>query len=140
MAHPNAGKTAPQEILEDIASLVSLYYTKKPDTANTEQSVVFGTSGHRGSSLKNSFNEDHIFAITQALCEYRKSTGIDGTLFIGKDTHALSVPAQISALQVCVANGVACKIAKGDGYTPTPVVSFSILEANKNRSDCFVLY
>lgn len=132
MTHPNAGKTAPQDILEDIASLVSLYYMQKPDTDHIEQSVVFGTSGHRGSSLKNSFNEDHIYAITQALCEYRKSTGIDGTLFIGKDTHALSVPAQISALQVCVANGVACKIAKDDGYTPTPVVSFTILEANKN--------
>lgn len=137
MAHPNAGKAAPQDILEDIASLVSLYYTKKPDIVHSEQRVVFGTSGHRGSSLKNSFNEDHIFAITQALCEYRKSKGIEGTLFIGKDTHALSAPAQISALQVCVANGVACKIAKDDGYTPTPVISFSILEANKNsQSEC----
>jgi len=132
MAHPNAGKTAPQDILEDIATLISLYYTQKPDSTKTEQAVAFGTSGHRGSSLKNSFNEDHILAITQALCEYRKSAGIEGVLFIGKDTHALSVPAQISALQVCVANGVSCKIAKDDGYTPTPVISFTILEANKN--------
>jgi len=132
MAHPNAGKTAPQDMLEDIAMLISLYYMQNPDSTKTQQRVAFGTSGHRGSSLKNSFNEDHIFAITQALCEYRKSAGIDGTLFIGKDTHALSVPAQISALQVCVANGVNCKIAKDDGYTPTPVISFTILEANKN--------
>jgi len=132
MAHPNAGKTAPQDMLEDIATLISLYYTQKPDITKSQQSVAFGTSGHRGSSLKNSFNEDHIFAITQALCEYRKSAGIEGTMFIGKDTHALSVPAQISALQVCVANGVSCKIAKNDDYTPTPVISFTILEANKH--------
>ncbi|MFC2074333.1 alpha-D-glucose phosphate-specific phosphoglucomutase, partial [Campylobacterota bacterium] len=135
MAHLNAGKIAPKDILEDIATLVSLYYTQKPDSTCIAESVVFGTSGHRGSSRKNSFNEDHIFAITQALCEYRKSSGIEGTLFIGKDTHALSVPAQISALQVCVANGVACKIAKDDGFTPTPVISFTILEANKNNQN-----
>ena len=132
MLHPDAGKKAPESILEDIATLVSLYYTQKPDSERIEESVVFGTSGHRGSSIKRSFNEDHIFAITQALCEYRKSTGIKGTLFIGKDTHALSIPAQVSALQVCIANGVNCKIAKDDGYTPTPVISFTILEANKN--------
>lgn len=135
MAHPTAGQKAPENILENIATLVSLYYTQKPDSDCIEESVVFGTSGHRGSSRKRSFNEDHIFAITQALCEYRKTTGIDGTLFIGKDTHALSIPAQISALQVCIANGVDCKIAKDDGYTPTPVISFTILEANKNNQN-----
>jgi len=132
MSHPNAGKTAPQSILEDIETLVSLYYVQKPDVNKAEESVTFGTSGHRGSSRKKSFNEDHIFAITKALCEYRKSSGIEGTLFIGKDTHVLSAPAQISALQVCVANGVKCKVAEDEGYTPTPVISFSILEANKN--------
>ncbi len=132
MAHINAGKPAPKEILENIPQLIALYYTQKPDTTEATQKVAFGTSGHRGSSLKNSFNEDHIFAITQALCEYRKKVGIKGTLFIGKDTHALSTPAQMSALQVCVANGVQCKIARDDEYTPTPVVSFTILESNKN--------
>lgn len=135
MPHPNAGKTAPQDILEDIATLISLYYMQRPDARKSEESVVFGTSGHRGTSKKKSFNEDHIFAITQALCEYRKDSGIEGTLFIGKDTHALSVPAQLSALQVCVANGVRCKIAKDDGYTPTPVISFTILEANKQSGE-----
>jgi len=132
MPHPNAGKKAPQSILENIPQLVSAYYTQEPDASDTKERVSFGTSGHRGSSLKNSFNENHILAITQAMCEYRKSVGIEGTLFIGKDTHALSTPAQITALQVCVANGVKCKIAKDEGYTPTPVISFSILEANKD--------
>jgi len=135
MSHPNAGKKAPQEILEDISTLTKAYYSQKPDSTQPEQSVVFGTSGHRGSSLKSSFNEDHIFAITQALCEYRQSAGIKGTLFIGKDTHALSEPAQLTALQVCVANGVTCKIAQNNGYTPTPLISFSVLEANKTADE-----
>ena len=131
MSHINAGKIAPKEILEDIPQLISAYYLGIPNVENEGESVSFGTSGHRGTSGKTSFNEAHIFAITQAMCEYRKSVGIEGALFIGKDTHALSTPAQISALQVCVGNGVACKIAKEDGYTPTPVISFTILEANK---------
>lgn len=132
-----AGKVAPKSILENIPQLIASYYTQKPDVALSTQQVAFGTSGHRGSSSKKSFNEDHIFAITQAMCEYRKSAGITGTLFIGKDTHALSTPAQLSALQVCVANGVACKISQDDEYTPTPLISFTILEANKNAgSQC----
>ncbi len=135
MLHPYAGKPAPLDILENIPNLISSYYTRTPDSGMSEQAVSFGTSGHRGNALKNSFNEAHIFAITQALCEYRKDAGIEGTLFIGKDTHALSTPAQISALQVCVANGVQCKIAKADGYTPTPVISFTILEANKTSQE-----
>lgn len=132
-----AGKVAPKSILENIPQLIASYYTQKPDVALSTQQVAFGTSGHRGSSSKKSFNEDHIFAITQAMCEYRKSAGITGTLFIGKDTHALSTPAQLSALQVCVANSVACKISQDDEYTPTPLISFTILEANKNAgSQC----
>ncbi len=132
MINQNAGKIAPKEILENIPKLVASYYTNEPDVAHSSQKVSFGTSGHRGKSSNNSFNENHIFAITQAVCEYRLQEGITGTLFIGKDTHALSTPAELSALQVCVANGVRCKIAKNNGYTPTPLISFTVLEANKN--------
>lgn len=135
VSHKYAGEIAPKSILEDIPKLVASYYTQKPDVTQSGQKVAFGTSGHRGSSTKNSFNEDHIFAITQAMCEYRKENNIKGTLFIGKDTHALSTPAQLSALQVCVANGLTCKIAKDDEYTPTPVISFTILEANKSSNN-----
>jgi len=134
MSHPDAGKKAPQSILENIPMLISQYYMNKPDVNKAQERVAFGTSGHRGSSLKTSFNENHILAITQAMCEYRKFAKIEGALFIGKDTHALSTPAQMSALQVCVANGVDCKIAEDEGYTPTPLISFSILEANKNST------
>lgn len=134
MSHPYAGKIAPKSILEDIPYLISSYYMQKPNINISTERVAFGTSGHRGTAVKNSFNEDHIFAIVQALCEYRQSVGITGTLFIGKDTHALSTPAQLSTLQICVANGVSCKIAKDDEYTPTPVISFTILEANKNHN------
>ena len=132
MSHNLAGKIAPKEILEDIPKLISAYYENKPNVSETSQKVSFGTSGHRGTSLKTSFNEDHILAISQALCEYRKSVGITGTLFIGIDTHALSTPAQTTALQVFAANEVKCKIASENNYTPTPVVSFTILESNKN--------
>lgn len=135
MAHILAGKIAPKEVLENIPNLISAYYTQQPDCNISSQKVSFGTSGHRGNALKRSFNEAHILAVTQALCEYRKEEGIKGTLFIGKDTHALSTPAQISTLQVCVANEVPCKIAQEDGYTPTPVISFTILEANKNSQE-----
>ncbi len=134
MIHPNAGKLAPYEILEDIALLVSNYYTLTPDMNESTQHVSFGTSGHRGCSNLHSFNEAHIYAITQALCEYREANGIDGVMYIGKDTHALSTPAQISAIEVFIANGVTCKIAKEGDYTPTPVISFSILEANKTAT------
>ncbi len=131
MAHIYAGKKAPKSILENIPQLISSYYMQQPDVSVASQQVAFGTSGHRGNATKKSFNETHILAITQAVCEYRKSANITGTLFIGKDTHALSTPAQLTALQVCIANGVTCKIAIDDEYTPTPLISFSILEANK---------
>ncbi|MBN2896180.1 MAG: alpha-D-glucose phosphate-specific phosphoglucomutase [Campylobacterales bacterium] len=131
MSHPNAGLKAPFSTLECIPQLIADYYTLTPDATCATEAVSFGTSGHRGSSSKKSFNEAHILAITQAMCEYRLDKGITGTLFIGKDTHALSTPAQLTALQVCVANGVSCAIAKEDGYTPTPLISFTILEANK---------
>ena len=131
MAHSTAGKKAKASILENIPTLVSAYYTQQPSVAVSTEQVSFGTSGHRGNALKRSFNEAHIFAITQAVCEYREANKIEGTLFIGKDTHALSTPAQLSALQVCAANGVNTAIAKDEGYTPTPVISFTILEANK---------
>ena len=127
-----AGKEAPKEILEDIEELIECYYEHKPDVNIQNQKVSFGTSGHRGTSLKTSFNENHIFAITQALCEYRKSVGINGVMHIGIDTHALSRPAQISALQVFLGNEVKCKIANEDAFTPTPVMSFTIIEANKS--------
>ncbi|MAD42548.1 MAG: phosphoglucomutase, alpha-D-glucose phosphate-specific [Arcobacter sp.] len=132
MAHELAGKKAPKEILENIDALLEAYYTNKPDVKEQTQKVSFGTSGHRGSSIKSSFNENHILAITQALCEYRKEAGITGVMHIGIDTHVLSTPAQITALQVFLANEVSCKIAVNKEYTPTPVLSFTILESNKN--------
>jgi phosphoglucomutase len=131
VAHQLAGIQVPKNNLENIPNLISAYYTKTPNIQEQSQKVTFGTSGHRGNSIKNSFNETHILAITQALCEYRLTNNIDGVLYIGKDTHALSTPAQITALQVCVANNIQCAIAKDDGYTPTPVISHTIIEANK---------
>ncbi len=142
MPHPLAGKRVPKDMLENIPSLISAYYSLKPDPKIESQRVSFGTSGHRGSSYKKSFNEDHILAITQAVCEYRKKMGINGPLFIGKDTHALSIPAEITALEVCAANEVDVKIAKNNAYTPTPVISFTILEHNKKeklKSDGIVI-
>ncbi|MDY0115973.1 MAG: phosphoglucomutase (alpha-D-glucose-1,6-bisphosphate-dependent) [Sulfurimonadaceae bacterium] len=133
--HPNAGKLAPKSILVNVAELVSLYYTQKPDTTNKSQLVSFGTSGHRGSSLLHSFNEDHILAITQAVCEYRAKNNINGTLFLGIDTHALSHPAQLTALQVLAANGADVAIAKDGGYTPTPAISHAILIHNKTSKN-----
>ncbi len=130
-----AGKKAPKEILENIEKLIEAYYVNKPDVNIQNQKVSFGTSGHRGNSTKSSFNEDHILAITQALCEYRKSAGINGVMHIGIDTHALSTPAQTTALQVFLANEVHCKIAANNQYTPTPVMSFTIIESNKNSKD-----
>jgi len=133
--HPNAGKPVAKENLTDIAELVSLYYETQPDVTNPDQKVAFGTSGHRGTSLNTSFTEDHIMAITQAICEYREKEGITGPLFIGKDTHALSTPAEKTALQVFAANGVTTMIDQDGGYTPTPVISHAILQYNKDRSD-----
>jgi phosphoglucomutase len=103
---PLAGKPAPKELLVDLARLERQYYDRRPDVGDPNQLVAFGTSGHRGSSLNGSFNEEHILAITQAICEYRRANGVDGPLYMGKDTHALSAPAQRTALEVLAANGV----------------------------------
>ena len=132
--HEFAGKPAPQELLVNIPRLVSAYYTSKPNLENPAQLVAFGTSGHRGTSLKNSFTESHILAVTQSLCEYRKSAGTDGPLFIGMDTHALSEAALASAVEVFAANGVEIMIQAGFGYTPTPVISHAILGYNRGRT------
>ncbi|MBN2815415.1 MAG: alpha-D-glucose phosphate-specific phosphoglucomutase [Campylobacterales bacterium] len=135
MLHKNAGQRVKQEELIDITELLEAYYALKPDVSINTQKVVFGTSGHRGSSLKSSFNENHILAIAQALCDYRVQNNITGKLFIAKDTHALSTPAQLTALRVFIANNVECVIAQDDGYTPTPVLSFSVIEANKTSQE-----
>ena len=133
MSHPRAGQVAQPQDLIDLASLVTAYYVRKPDPQVIDQQVAFGTSGHRGSSLKTSFNEDHILATTQAICDYRKAQGFDGPLFIGRDTHALSEPAWASALEVLVANDVSVFVDAADRYTPTPAVSHAILQANKGK-------
>ncbi len=129
--HPLAGKSP--VTLVDLAKLEAAYYALHPDVANPAQRVAFGTSGHRGSSLNTSFNEDHIYAITQAICVYRKQEGIGGPLFLGIDTHALSTPAYRSALEVLAANSVDVMISAGTPYTPTPAVSHAILCANRGK-------
>src|SRR5215831_4567063 len=118
--HPLAGQIPPPSMLADIPRLITAYYSIKPDAGEAAQRVSFGTSGHRGSSLRGSFNEDHILAITQAICEYRPHAGATGPLFLAKDTHALSEPAFASALEVLVAEGVEVMIDADLGYTPTP--------------------
>ncbi|MDO4230808.1 MAG: phosphoglucomutase (alpha-D-glucose-1,6-bisphosphate-dependent) [Lautropia sp.] len=133
MSHPRAGQVAQPEDLIDLASLVTAYYVRKPDPEVIEQQVAFGTSGHRGTSFKTSFNEDHILATTQAICDYRKAQGFDGPLFIGRDTHTLSEPAWASALEVLIANDVTVFVDAADRYTPTPAVSHAILRANKGK-------
>ncbi|HZM52561.1 MAG TPA: phosphoglucomutase, alpha-D-glucose phosphate-specific, partial [Vicinamibacteria bacterium] len=130
---PLAGRPAPPEILVDLARLEREYYARVPDLADPTQLVSFGTSGHRGSSLRGSFNEAHILAVTQAICDYRRSRGTDGPLHMGKDTHGLSGPAQRTALEVLAANGVETVIQKDDGVTPTPVISRAILVYNRGR-------
>lgn len=132
---PLAGKLPPEEMLVDLEMLEREYYERKPDLKDPTQLVSFGTSGHRGSSLSGTFNEAHILATTQAICDYRKSKGINGPLYIGKDTHGLSGPGQRTALEVLAANGVETMIQRDDGYTPTPVISHAILSHNKNRSE-----
>ncbi|MDN5923794.1 MAG: alpha-D-glucose phosphate-specific phosphoglucomutase, partial [Xanthomonadales bacterium] len=132
---PLAGKPAPASILVDIDTLLSAYVDEQPDPSVPAQRVAFGTSGHRGSSFKRSFNEWHILAITQAICDYRKHAGTSGPLFIGIDTHALSQPAFDSALEVLAANGVETLISRGGEYTPTPAVSLAIINYNRSRSD-----
>jgi len=132
---PLAGKPAPASLLVDLNRLEAAYYDQKPDPAEPSQLVSFGTSGHRGSSLRASFTETHIAAITQAICEYRRAQRVDGPLYMGKDTHALSHPAQRTALEVLAANGVETIIQRDDGVTPTPVISRAILVHNRGRSD-----
>ena len=133
--HPRAGTPATQADLVDVDALLAAYDDVHPDTSVPEQRVVFGTSGHRGSSLDGAFNRDHILAITQAICEYRATQGTDGPLFLGLDTHALSAPAAATALEVLAANSVTVLLDSEDGYTPTPAVSHAILKANRDRTD-----
>jgi phosphoglucomutase len=132
--HPLAGKPAPESVLVDVDRLRREYYTRKPDIADSAQRVSFGTSGHRGSSLRGAFNEAHVLAITKAICTYRSGQGVTGPLFIGKDTHALSDPAFATALEVLAANGVETMVDGDDGYTPTPAVSHAILRHNRGRT------
>jgi phosphoglucomutase len=134
MTDPRAGQPAEPRDLVDVAALVTAYYALEPDPADPAQQVVFGTSGHRGSSFDAAFNEAHILATTQAICEYRAAQGYDGPLFLGRDTHGLSEPAWTSALEVLVANGVTVLVDAADRYTPTPAVSHAILRANRGRS------
>jgi phosphoglucomutase len=130
---PLAGKPAPRDILVNVPRLITAYYKDVPDPSVASQRVAFGTSGHRGSAFDGAFNEWHILAITQGICEYRKKQGTDGPLFLGMDTHALSVPALASALEVLAANGVDVMLAEKDEYTPTPTISHAILTYNRNR-------
>ena len=134
---PLAGKPVPLSMLVDVPKLITAYYTEVPDPAIPNQRVVFGTSGHRGSAFDKTFNEWHILAISQAICLFRKQKNIDGPLFLGIDTHALSVPAFASALEVLAANGVEVMIAERDEYTPTPVISHAILAYNQGRTNGF---
>ena len=134
MSHERAGTTAEPADLIDVAQVVTAYYTGVPDPEDPDQQVAFGTSGHRGSSLRTAFNETHILATTQAICDYRREQGYDGPLFIGRDTHALSEPAWSTALEVLVANDVTVLVDDRDGYTPTPAVSHAILRANGGRT------
>lgn len=134
-AHSLAGKPAPKSILTDVPALVTAYFVRRPSAQEAGQEVSFGTSGHRGCSLESSFNEDHILAITQAVCEYRSTRGSCGPLFLGKDTHALSEPAQATALEVLAAHGVEVVLQADNGYTPTPVISHAILQHNRGRAE-----
>ncbi len=130
MPESRAGTPAQPSDLVDVAHLVTAYYTGVPDPDDLDQQVAFGTSGHRGTSLKTAFNETHILATTQAICDYRKEQGYDGPLFIGRDTHGLSEPAWSTAIEVLIANDVTVLVDSADGYTPTPAVSHAILRAN----------
>jgi phosphoglucomutase len=133
--HPYAGKLAPKDLLIDVSRLEAAFYDKRPDPADPNQLVSFGTSGHRGTSSNATFTESHILAITQAIAEYRRHQGISGPLFMGKDTHALSRPAERVALEVLAGNGIETFIQSDDGYTPTPVISHAILGYNRGRSE-----
>src|SRR6266851_6650327 len=131
---PLAGRPVPQSALVNVPRLVTAYFANQPDPSAAAQRVAFGTSGHRGSAFENAFNEAHILAIAQAICLHRKQENIDGPLFLGFDTHALSAPAFASALEVLAANEVEVMIAEGDEYTPTPAVSHAILNYNRGRT------
>ncbi|WP_370890648.1 phosphoglucomutase (alpha-D-glucose-1,6-bisphosphate-dependent) [Janibacter sp. GXQ6167] len=135
MTSERAGQPAQPSDLVDLAGLVTAYYSRQPDPDNVDQQVAFGTSGHRGSSLKTSFNEQHILATTQAIVDYRREKGYDGPLFLGRDTHGLSEPAWVSALEVLAANDVTVLVDDHDGWTPTPAVSHAILTANRGKSE-----
>ena len=132
--NPLAGKPAPRSSLVDVPRLITAYYSERPDVSVPSQRVAFGTSGHRGISFDSSFNEAHVLAITQAICVYRKQQGVDGPLFLGADSHALSAPAFASALEVLAANGVEVMVSAGDEFTPTPAVSHAILVYNRGRT------
>jgi Phosphoglucomutase len=132
--HPLAGHAAPPAMLVDLARLEQLYHESIPDPENPAQRVSFGTSGHRGTPFDGSFTEAHILAISQAIAEYRAERGITGPLYLGKDTHAVSGPAERTALEVLAANGVTVVLERNDGYTPTPAVSHAILAYNAGRS------
>src|SRR6202451_3907570 len=134
---PLAGLPAPKEMLVEVARLVPEYFERRPDLYDPNQMVIFGTSGHRGSPFEGTFTEAHILAITQAICEYRRSQGTDGPLYMGKDTHGVSEPAQRTALEVLAANNVETIIQQNDGVTPTPVISRAILVYNRGRKDHF---
>jgi phosphoglucomutase len=133
--HPNAGKRLDRSMLVDVPRLIAAYYSEKPDVSVPAQRVAFGTSGHRGSSFDRAFNENHILAISQAICEHRATQGIIGPLYLGIDTHALSAPAAATALEVLAANGVTVMLAAGDEFTPTPAISHAILTYNRGRKD-----
>ena len=130
-----AGQPAEPRDLVDVAHLVTAYYTGVPDPDDIDQQVAFGTSGHRGTSLRTAFNETHILATTQAICDYRKQQGYDGPLFIGRDTHGLSEPAWATALEVLAANDVTVLVDDRDRFTPTPAVSHAILRANRGLAN-----
>jgi phosphoglucomutase len=133
--HPLAGQLAPADVLIDVPALEQAYYTNRPDPGNPLERVSFGTSGHRGTAFDHTFTEAHILAITRAICDYRRERSIDGPLFLGKDTHALSSPAQRTALEVLAAEGVETILQRDDGVTPTPVISHAILAFNRGRAD-----
>src|SRR5438105_9399352 len=141
--HPLAGQPAPASVLIDVPALERAYHENRPDPGDPCQLVAFGTSGHRGTPVDNTFTEAHILAITKAICDYRRDREIDGPLFLGKDTHALSGPAQRTALEVLAANGVETVLQRDDGVTPTPVISHAILAHNRtlraSRGDGIVI-
>src|SRR5260370_5696936 len=132
---PLAGQPAPKEMLVDLARLEREYFERQPDVGDPNQMVSFGTSGHRGTPLRGTFTEPHILAITQAICDYRRVQGTDGPLYMGKDTHAISAPAERTALEVLAANGIETIIQQRDGVTPTPVISRAILVYNRGRKE-----